>query len=96
MKQFFPMQKGEARMLVYLIVMAVIAFLPMWRTLEIGGMAVFGWLLAALMITSPVLTLLVFRHSDRAKARKTPTDTTRIECSASETRSLDSEAEPEA
>jgi hypothetical protein len=32
MKHFFPMKKGEARMLVYLIVTAVISFLPMWRT----------------------------------------------------------------
>lgn len=90
------MEKGEARMLVYLIVMAVISFLPIWRTLEIGGMAVFGWLLAALMITSPVLALIVFRRSDRARARKTLHDTTCIEGTESESRSLGSEADPEA
>jgi hypothetical protein len=69
-KQFFPMSKGEARLLVFLIVMAVNAFLPVWRTVEIGGMAVFGWLLAGLMIVSPTLALLVFRRADRAAAGK--------------------------
>lgn len=96
MKQFFPMGKGEALMLVFLIVMAVISFLPMWRTMEIGGMAVFGWLMAALMITSPLLALLVFRRADRAKVGKIRHDTTGIEDIESESRSLSSEAEPEA
>lgn len=96
MKQFFPMGKGEALMLVFLIVMAVISFLPMWRTMEIGGMAVFGWLMAALMITSPLLALLVFRRADRAKVGKIRYDTTGIEDIESESRSLSSEAEPEA
>ena len=74
MKQFFPMGKGEARMLIFLIVMAVIVFLPMWRTMEIGGMAVFGWLLAALMIIAPLLALFVFLRAERAKAERSETD----------------------
>jgi TRAP-type C4-dicarboxylate transport system permease small subunit len=96
MMQFFPMGKGEALMLVYLLVMAVISFLPMWRTMEIGGVAVFGWLMAALMITSPLLALLVFRRSDKARVGKSSHDTTGIEDTESESRSLNSEAEPEA
>jgi hypothetical protein len=74
MKQFFPMGKGEARMLVFLIVMAVISFLPMWRTMEVGGMAVFGWLLAALMITAPLLALFVFLRAERTKPERSKTD----------------------
>jgi hypothetical protein len=73
------MRKGEALMLVFLIVMAVISFLPMWRTIEIGGMAVFGWLLAALMITAPLLALLMFRRAEKAKAGKIREDKTGIE-----------------
>jgi uncharacterized membrane protein (DUF485 family) len=96
MKQFFPMGKGEALLLIYLIVMAVISFLPMWRTMVIGGMAVFGWLMTVLMITSPLLALLVFRSGDRAKVGKIRHDTTGIEVTKSEPRSMDSEAEPEA
>jgi type VI protein secretion system component VasK len=95
MKQFFPMDKGQVRMLVFLIVMAVISFLPMWRTMEIGGMAVFGWLMAALMITAPLLALLVFRHSDRAKVGKIRKDKTGIDDIESESRSLNSGADPE-
>ena len=79
MKQFFPMRKGEALMLVFLIVMAVISFLPMWRTIEIGGMAVFGWLLAALMVTAPLLTLLMFRRAEKAKTGKIREDKIGIE-----------------
>ena len=96
MKQFFPMGKGEALMLVFLILMSVISFLPMWRTMEIGGIAVFGWLMAALMIASPVLALLVFRRSDRAAAGKTHNDTTGVEDTESESRSLGSGADPKA
>jgi hypothetical protein len=96
MKQFFPMDKGEALLLCFLILMAVISFLPMWRTIEIGGMAVFGWLMAALMITSPLLALLVFRRGDRAKVGKIRHDTKGIEDIESESRSLSSEVEPEA
>ena len=69
MKHFFPMGKGEAPTLVFLIVFSIVAFLPVWRTMEIGGMAVFGWLMAVLMVVSPALTLLVLRRADRAAGR---------------------------
>jgi len=73
-KQFFPMGKGEAPTLVFLIVFSVISFLPVWRTTEIGGMAVFGWMMAALMVISPALALLVFRRADKAAARAADAD----------------------
>ena len=79
MKQFFPLSKGEALLLVFLFVMAVISFLPMWRTMEIGGMAVFGWFMAALMVTSPLLALLLFRCANRAKTGNIPKDKTGME-----------------
>lgn len=66
MKHFFPMGKGEAPTLVFLVVFSIVSFLPVWRTIEIGGMAAFGWLMAALMVVSPALALLVFLRADRA------------------------------
>lgn len=67
MKQFFSMGRGEISVLPFLIIFAIISFLPIWRTIEIGGVAVFGWLMAILMLVSPVLTSLVIRRSDKKK-----------------------------
>ena len=61
-KTWFPMRRGEARVLAVLVVFSVMSFLPVWRTTEVFGMAVFGWLMAALMVLSPVLALYVFLH----------------------------------
>ena len=74
MKQFFPMGRGEIPVLPFLIIFAVVSFLPIWRTIEIGGMAVFGWLMAILMVASPVLTLLVIRRSDKAERKQESED----------------------
>ncbi|MDE2866921.1 MAG: hypothetical protein OXR05_17770 [Gemmatimonadota bacterium] len=60
MKPFFPMVRREGATLVFLISFAAFAFIPAWRDLEIGGMAVFGWLIAALMLISPTVTLVAF------------------------------------
>ena len=65
MKSFFPMQSGEKATLVFLVVFAAVSFLPLWRTLEVGGMAAFGWLMAALMVISPAVTLFVFIRQRR-------------------------------
>ena len=64
------MRKSEAATLIFLLLFAVVAFLPVWRTIEVGGMVVFGWLMASLMVISPTLTLLVFRKSDRSEKGK--------------------------
>ena len=60
MKSFFPMRRSEAATLVFLIAFAAFAFIPAWRTAEVFGMAVFGWLIAALMLVSPALALAAF------------------------------------
>ncbi|NNF13459.1 MAG: hypothetical protein HKN72_09555 [Gemmatimonadetes bacterium] len=54
------MKRSEAATLGFLVAFAAFAFLPMWRTIELWGMAVFGWLVAALMIVSPALALATF------------------------------------
>ena len=64
------MGRAEALALAFLIAFSVVAFLPRWREIEVAGMALFGWLMAALMLISPVLMLLVFRRSDRRAGRR--------------------------
>ena len=54
------MRRSEAATLVFLVAFAAFAFIPAWRTIEVRGMAVFGWLIAALMILSPTLALATF------------------------------------
>jgi hypothetical protein len=59
-KSFFPMRPSEAATLVFLVAFAAFAFIPAWRTVELWGMAVFGWLIAALMLLSPAIALATF------------------------------------
>lgn len=59
------MDRGERAVLAFLIAFSVVAFLPVWRTVEIAGMAVFGWLMAALMVISPALALVTFSRRQR-------------------------------
>ncbi len=61
-KNFFPMPRGEKFALGVLILFAAASFLPLARSVEVAGMALFGWLMAALMVLSPILTLWVFRR----------------------------------
>lgn len=67
MKSFFPMVRAEGAALVFLIAFAAFAFIPAWRDIEVGGMAVFGWLIAALMLISPAVTLATFLRRQRAE-----------------------------
>ena len=57
-KSFFPMDRGEKLTLAFLIIFSAVSFLPIWSTIEIAGMAAFGWLMAALMVISPALALI--------------------------------------
>jgi len=60
---FFPMARGEKITLGVLILFAAGSFLPVARSVEVAGMALFGWLMSALMLLSPILTLWVFLRS---------------------------------
>ena len=64
MKSFFPLRRGEGATLVFLIAFSAFAFIPQWRMIEAGGMAVFGWLIAALMLVSPALALVTILRPD--------------------------------
>jgi hypothetical protein len=59
-KHFFPMARGEKIALSVLILFAAASFHPIARSVEVAGMLLFGWLMAALMLLSPILTLWVF------------------------------------
>ena len=59
-KNFFPMARGEKVVLIVLILFAATSFLPIARSVEIAGVLLFGWLMATLMLLSPILTLWVF------------------------------------
>lgn len=74
MKSFFPMVPREGATLVFLIAFAGFAFVPAWRTVDFGGMAVFGWLIAALMLISPAVTLFAFRRRGRNPAAASEAD----------------------
>ena len=62
---FFPMAKDERFALLFLILFAAAAFVPRARSLEVAGMALFGWMMAALMVISPILTLWAVRRGRR-------------------------------
>jgi hypothetical protein len=64
-RHFYPMARRERAALVFLIVFAALAFLPVWRTREALGMALFGWWMAALMLISPLVTLFAVRSRRR-------------------------------
>ncbi len=61
-KNFFSMARGERIVLIVLILFAAASFLPIARSVEVAGMVLFGWLMAALMVLSPILTLWAFRR----------------------------------
>lgn len=58
MSSFFPISKGDLAYLLAVLAFAVIAFLPFSREHEMGGVALLGWLMAALMIIAPALALV--------------------------------------
>lgn len=54
------MQGGERWYILLLLLYSAIAFFPWWREMHLAGMAVFGWLMAVLMLLSPAAALAVF------------------------------------
>ena len=53
------MARGEGAVLAFLLAFSAVSFWPAWRHLEVLGVALSGWLMAALMLVSPLLTLWV-------------------------------------
>ncbi len=69
--QFFRMRPAERAYILVLLAFSAVSFLPWWRDPKIGGLAVFGWLMAILMVLSPMIALLLFAH-DRVRRRPGP------------------------
>ncbi|HSF19046.1 MAG TPA: hypothetical protein VLK65_26205 [Vicinamibacteria bacterium] len=67
MKSFFPMERLELVALLFLVLFSIVSFLPVFRTVELFGMAAFGWLMAALMLVSPAATLFIFVRGQKKR-----------------------------
>lgn len=65
MKPFFPMPRADLLTVLGLVLFALLSFLPVTREVEVGGMALLGWLMAALMVVSPLVALLRLRRGGR-------------------------------
>jgi phosphoglycerol transferase MdoB-like AlkP superfamily enzyme len=57
---FYPMKRGDVIYIVSLLVLSILSFLPWSRRITLFGMALFGWLMVALMVVSPAVVLLRF------------------------------------
>ena len=69
MNSFFPMSRRERVALFILIAFSVVAFLPVFGEITVLGVAVFGWLMAILLLGSPaILLLLVLGESGSGEA----------------------------
>lgn len=77
MNSFFPMPPRERVALFTLIAFSVVAFLPVFGEISVMGVAVFGWLMAILLLGSPaILLLLVLGESgDEDAGARGPRDT---------------------
>ena len=70
MKSFFPMSRGDVAYILLLLAFVVVAFLPWARHIELGGVALVGWLMALLMIVSPAVALI--RIAQERRDREDP------------------------
>ena len=51
------METADRWYLIAITLFAIVAFMPWARSVEVGGMSLFGWLMAALMVFSPAIAL---------------------------------------
>lgn len=58
MSNFYPMKRGDVIYIVFVLVFSILSFLPWSRRISLFGMALFGWLMVALMVISPAIVLL--------------------------------------
>jgi len=64
---FFPMPASDRWYLIIVIAFAVLTFLPWSRAVYVAGMALFGWLMAALMLLSPTIALILIWREHRRR-----------------------------
>ncbi len=68
MSAFHPMPRRERAALIGLLAFSTVAFLPVVGTLTILGVSLFGWFMAALLLGSPALLLLLVSSERRSRA----------------------------
>lgn len=68
MNRFFRLPPGDGTYLVVVLLFAVVALMPFAREVEVGGMALLGWMMAALMVLSPVVALVRIGIERRAES----------------------------
>lgn len=68
MNSFFPMRRPERIALFGLIAFSTVAFLPVFGSVSVLGVAAFGWLMAALLLGSPAILLLLLLSEPRSTA----------------------------
>ncbi len=73
MSNFFPMPRGDRWYILAILLFAVVSFLPWSHSIQVAGMALFGWLMAALMVVAPVVALLRLRERPRPQNRQDTT-----------------------
>ena len=73
MSNFFPMPRGDRWYILAILFFAVVSFLPWSHSIQVGGMALFGWLMAVLMVVAPVIALLRLRERPRPQNRQETT-----------------------
>ena len=70
---FFPMPRGDRWYILAILLFAVVSFLPWSHSIQVAGMALFGWLMAILMVVAPVVALLRLRERPRPQNRQDTT-----------------------
>ena len=66
MSNFFPISRGDFLYIIVILIFSFIAFLPWSHQIYLGGMALFGWLMAVLMVLSPAIALVRYlSHPNR-------------------------------
>ena len=72
MSAFHPMRRRERAALIGLLAFSTIAFFPFVGTLTIFGVSLFGWFMAALLLGSPALLLLLVASDRRPETTPSP------------------------
>ena len=63
MSNFFQIPRGDLVFIVVLLLFAVVSFLPWSREVEWAGMAMLGWMMAILMVLSPIIALIRLKRT---------------------------------
>ena len=72
MSNFFPIKRGDLGFIVILLLFAFVSLLPRSRDSAWAGMDMLGWMMAILMVLSPVIALI--QKAEIMSPTRFPTD----------------------